>query len=75
MLNPNPSTPSGLDTEKINDVIKRASEGSRFYQHKQKHQQQLNEKLDQMKKEAASFSEEQIAKATKQVLPPNLHML
>lgn len=63
-----PQTPSsGLDTERINEVIKRASEGSRFYQHKQKHQQQLNEKLEQMKKEAASFTEEQIRRATKQV--------
>lgn len=59
---------SGLDTEKINEIIKRASEGSRFYQHKQKHQEQLNEKLEAMKKEVTSFTEEQIEKATKQVL-------
>ncbi|MPC17737.1 DNA polymerase kappa [Portunus trituberculatus] len=57
----------GLDTEKINEIIKRASEGSRFYQHKQKHQQQLNEKLEIMKKEVASFTKEQIDKATKQM--------
>lgn len=59
---------SGLDAEKINDIIKRASEGSRFYQHKQRHQQHLDEKLEVMKKEASSFTEEQIKKATKQVL-------
>ncbi|XP_050716765.1 DNA polymerase kappa-like [Eriocheir sinensis] len=66
-LNTHKAGMQGLDTERINEVIKRASEGSRFYQHKQKHQQQLNEKLEQMKKEATSFTEEQIRRATKQM--------
>ncbi|XP_045139406.1 LOW QUALITY PROTEIN: DNA polymerase kappa-like [Portunus trituberculatus] len=66
-LNTHKAGMEGLDTEKINEIIKRASEGSRFYQHKQKHQQQLNEKLEVMKKEVASFTKEQIDKATKQM--------
>ncbi|XP_063877300.1 DNA polymerase kappa-like [Scylla paramamosain] len=66
-LNTHKAGMEGLDTEKINEIIKRASEGSRFYQHKQKHQQHLNEKLEVMKKEAASFTKEQTEKATKQM--------
>ncbi|KAG0700243.1 DNA polymerase kappa [Chionoecetes opilio] len=66
-LNTHKAGMQGLDTDKINDIIKRASEGSRFYQYKQKHQQQLNEKLEVMKNEASSFTEEQIKKATKQM--------
>ncbi|XP_063608144.1 DNA polymerase kappa-like [Penaeus indicus] len=54
----------GFDTEKINEIIKKASEGSRFYQHKQKWQQRLDAKLLEMKRAAEAFSEEQIQKAT-----------
>ncbi|KAK3881674.1 hypothetical protein Pcinc_013894 [Petrolisthes cinctipes] len=57
----------GLDTEKINEIIKNASEGSRFYQHKQKRQQELDIKLDQMKEAAKSFTDKQIKEATKQM--------
>ena len=59
---------SGLDADKINEIIKKASEGSRFYQHKQKCQQRLDGKIAEMMKAKAAFSEQQINKAIIQVL-------
>lgn len=66
-LNTHKAGMEGLDTEKINEIIKNASEGSRFYQYKQKCQQRLDVKLSQIKQAAASFTEDQIKKATLQM--------
>lgn len=66
-LNTHKAGMEGLDTEKINEIIKKASEGSRFYQHKQKCQQRLDAKIVEMKRAAEAFSEEQIKKATLQM--------
>ncbi|ROT71354.1 putative DNA polymerase kappa isoform X5 [Penaeus vannamei] len=54
-LNTHKAGMEGLDTEKINEIIKKASEGSRFYQHKQKCQQRLDAKImDHLVKELES---------------------
>ncbi|XP_045593333.1 DNA polymerase kappa [Procambarus clarkii] len=67
ILNTNKAGMEGLDTGKINEIIKNASEGSRFYQHKQKCQQQLDAKISHLRQAAASFTEEHIKKATLQM--------
>ncbi|KAK8737168.1 hypothetical protein OTU49_004825, partial [Cherax quadricarinatus] len=71
-LNTNKAGMEGLDTERINEIIKTASEGSRFYQHKQRCQQQLDNKILSLKQAAASFTHQHIMKATLQVLLPIL---
>lgn len=66
-LNTNKAGMEGLDTERINEIIKTASEGSRFYQHKQRCQQQLDNKILSLKQAAASFTHQHIMKATLQM--------
>ncbi|XP_066966862.1 DNA polymerase kappa-like [Macrobrachium rosenbergii] len=66
-LNTHKAGMEGLDAEKINEIIQKASEGSRFYQHKQKCQDRLNAKIAEMMKAKDSFSEQQISKAIKQM--------
>lgn len=66
-LNTHKAGMEGLDAGKVNEIIKKASEGSKFYQHKQKCQERLDSKIADMMKAKASFSEAQISKATLQM--------
>ncbi|CAL4166367.1 unnamed protein product, partial [Meganyctiphanes norvegica] len=62
-LNAHKAGMQGLDTNKINEIIQKASEGSRFYLHKQKRQKILDEKINEMKQQIESFSQEQLQKS------------
>ncbi|XP_068248260.1 DNA polymerase kappa-like [Palaemon carinicauda] len=66
-LNTHKAGMEGLNAEKINEIIKKASEGSKFYQHKQKCQQRLDAKIAEMMRVKESFSKQQINKAVIQM--------
>lgn len=64
-LNAHKAGMQGLDTRKINEIIQKASEGSRFYLHKQKRQKVLDEKINEMKQQVEKCSQEEIQRAEK----------
>lgn len=66
-LNDGKAGMEGLDLEKINKIINDTSRGSKFYEHKKKRQDQLRQKLVDIRAQVASLSEDAIAKAEKQV--------
>ena len=53
--------------EKINEIIQKASEGSKFFQHKQTKQKKIDDRIQQTKEDAAKFTENQITNAQKEV--------
>ncbi|KAA0203237.1 hypothetical protein HAZT_HAZT004355 [Hyalella azteca] len=57
----------GFDAAKINEIIRKASEGSRFYQHKQQAQQKLDAKIKEMLHTAQQMSPQLLEKATKKM--------
>lgn len=54
----------GLDVDKINQIIEEASRGSKFYQHKQRAQQRIDRRVQEMKVQERSFTEHQLSRAT-----------
>lgn len=56
-----------MDATKINEIIQNASEGSRFYLHKQQAQQKLDAKIEEMIQAARRFTPQQLADANRQV--------
>ncbi|KAK7080378.1 hypothetical protein SK128_018365 [Halocaridina rubra] len=66
-LNTHKAGMEGLDVEKINEILQKASEGSKFYHHKQKCQKRLDAKISEMLKFKSALTEEQIKKATLQM--------
>ncbi|KAG1657328.1 putative ATP-dependent RNA helicase DHX34 [Nymphon striatum] len=66
-LNTHKAGMEGLDTNKINEIILEASKGSKFYQHKQARQKQLEEKIKSIKQVASSLSKAEIDLANKEM--------
>ncbi|KAF2359333.1 UmuC domain [Trinorchestia longiramus] len=66
-LNTHKAGMQGLDAVKINEIIRKASEGSRYFQHKQQAQQRLDAKIQDMLHVASGLSPEQLEKATKKM--------
>lgn len=66
-LNTHKAGMQNLDAGKINEIIQKASKGSRFYQHKQQAQQRLDTKIEEMLQTAKTFSAQQIQSATDQM--------
>jgi hypothetical protein len=66
-LNDTKAGMQGLDVDKINQIIQQASKGSKFYEHKKQRQMQLDQKIDEMKKQADAISSDEIRRSEKQV--------
>ena len=49
----------GLDIERINEIIREASKGSKFYQHKQKSQERIELKKQETRAALAKLTEQQ----------------
>ena len=59
---------SGLDIGKINQIIAKASEGSKFYEHKKQAQKKLDDKIEKMLEYVKLFTTSQIQISEKEVL-------
>ncbi|XP_076061856.1 DNA polymerase kappa-like isoform X2 [Oratosquilla oratoria] len=66
-LNTHKAGMEGLDAAKINEIIQKASEGSKFYQHKKKCQERLDAKISDMNRRCMELTQDQIDKATLQM--------
>ena len=71
-LNDNKAGMVGLDKDKINAIIEKASKGSKFYNHKLKKQQELDVKIQEMKMMEAKLTDKQLSEAAKQVRDNNI---
>ena len=58
-LNDHKAGMQGLDVDKINDIIEKASKGSKFYEHKKKSQERGDKKVAEMKAAMAKVTPEQ----------------
>lgn len=58
-LNDHKAGMQGLDTERINQIIEEASKGSKFYQHKQKSQERINQKISELRASCEKLTEDQ----------------
>lgn len=58
-LNDHKAGMQGLDVDKINDIIEKASKGSKFYEHKKKSQERVDKKVAEMKAAMAKVTPEQ----------------
>lgn len=67
-LNDHKAGMQGLDTERINQIIEEASKGSKFYQHKQKNQERINQKITELQQQCSKLTEEQKKAAQVKVL-------
>lgn len=57
----------GLDVESINKIISEASQGSKFYEHKKKQQEKLDERITNIKQQLILINSEKFVKAEKEV--------
>ncbi|NXI36530.1 POLK polymerase, partial [Galbula dea] len=66
-LNDNKAGMQGLDKEKINKIIMKATKGSRFYENELKKDQQVNKRIEKMLRLKEKITSEQLLKAQLQV--------
>ena len=67
-LNDHKAGMQGLDTERINQIIEEASKGSKFYQHKQKSQERINQKIAELQQQCSKLTEDQKKAARAKVI-------
>ncbi|NXD81003.1 POLK polymerase, partial [Halcyon senegalensis] len=66
-LNDNKAGMQGLDKEKINKIIMKATKGSRFYKNELKKDQQVNQRIEKMMQLKEKITTQQLLKAQLQV--------
>ncbi|NXI49958.1 POLK polymerase, partial [Chloroceryle aenea] len=66
-LNDNKAGMQGLDKEKINKIIMKATKGSRFYENELKKDQQVNQRIEKMMRLKEKITTQQLLKAQLQV--------
>ncbi|XP_063996129.1 DNA polymerase kappa isoform X3 [Pogoniulus pusillus] len=66
-LNDNKAGMQGLDKEKINKIIMKATKGSRFYENELKKDQQVNQRIEKMMQLKEKIMTQQLLKAQLQV--------
>ncbi|KFQ59077.1 DNA polymerase kappa, partial [Pelecanus crispus] len=66
-LNDNKAGMQGLDKEKINKIIMKATKGSRFYENELKKDQQVNQRIEKMMQLKEKITTQQLLKAQLQV--------
>ncbi|XP_008933687.1 PREDICTED: DNA polymerase kappa [Merops nubicus] len=66
-LNDNKAGMQGLDKEKINSIIMKATKGSRFYENELKKDQQVNQRIEKMMQLKEKITTQQLLKAQLQV--------
>ncbi|NXN06779.1 POLK polymerase, partial [Indicator maculatus] len=66
-LNDNKAGMEGLDKEKINKIIMKATKGSRFYENELKKDQQVNQRIEKMMHLKEKITTQQLLKAQLQV--------
>ncbi|NXK92785.1 POLK polymerase, partial [Formicarius rufipectus] len=66
-LNDNKAGMQGLDKEKINQIIMKATKGSRFYENELKKDQQVNQRIEKMMQLKEKITRQQLLKAQLQV--------
>ncbi|XP_009898171.2 DNA polymerase kappa [Dryobates pubescens] len=66
-LNDNKAGMQGLDKEKINKIIMKATKGSRFYENELKKDQQVNQRIEKMMRLKEKITAQQLLKAQLQV--------
>ncbi|KAL4228127.1 hypothetical protein ACF0H5_013562 [Mactra antiquata] len=62
LLNDNKAGMTGLDKDKINQVIYEASKGSKFFENERKKEEQMKGRIEEQRKKIQSISDEQLDK-------------